>query len=88
MLYYTVLIRWERMTAAEEGRKGVGGEPRMGREGEKKGGEKGREGGGLMYEKAKDRNTNHVDVNRGQTRCVTLSSLVMPCPVLYFDHFC
>ena len=47
MLYYTVLIRWERMTAAEEGRKGVGGEPRMGREGEKNGGEKGREGGGL-----------------------------------------
>ena len=29
-----------------------------------------------LYEKAKDRNTNHVDVNRGQTRCVALSSLV------------
>jgi hypothetical protein len=33
-----------------------------------------------LYEKAKDRNTNHVDVNRGQTRCVTLSSLVDALP--------
>ena len=33
-----------------------------------------------LYEKAKDQNTNHVDVNRGQTRCVTLSSLVDALP--------
>ena len=33
-----------------------------------------------LYEKAKDRNTNHVDVNRGQTICVTLSSLVDALP--------
>ena len=41
---------------------------------------RGGRGGGLMYEKAKDRNTNHVDVNKGQTRCVTLSSLVDALP--------
>ena len=46
MLYYTVLIRWERMTAAEEGRKGLGGDwgAKDGEGGGEKGG-MGREGG-------------------------------------------
>ena len=45
MLDYTVLIRWERMAAAGEGRKGVGTWGARDGGGEKKWGEKGREGG-------------------------------------------